>query len=285
MAETDQLLAAFPPGSGYRRRRDRAFGRAADAVLTARQLAIGLGREIDKVAEGMPQRRVLALGVYSDRGAAEIRAAVKRLRRTRHDLQVALGSLGDTAPRLEAETALTEMQGGKFANLNRLAETASPLAADWVLLIDDDVELPRRFLDRLLCVAEELRLDLAQPALSRDSHGAWEVNRRRPAMARQTQFVEIGPVLLISRRAWRVLAPFPEAGMGWGLCLHWAALAEQHGWRLGVVDATAVRHSRPPATDYDRSAAKAAAAELLAANDHISRAEAERVVASHSGLS
>jgi hypothetical protein len=277
------VLEVLPPDSGYRRRRDRAIGRLADIALSARQQASGIGREIDRAAEEIPRRRVLALAVYGDPGPMP--AAVKELRESRHELTISLGALGDAPTSLAVETALSGMEGGKFANLNRLAEGANPLAADWVMVLDDDIELPRHFLDRMICVAEALRLDLAQPALSRASHGAWDVNRRRSAMARETGFVEIGPAVLISRRAWRELAPFPEAGMGWGLCLHWAALAKRHGWRLGVIDAVPVRNeSRPPAAGYDRDAAKAAAAELLASHEHISSEEAERTIARHSGL-
>src|SRR4029079_14474733 len=94
-------------------------------------------------------------------------AAIRELRRTRHELVVRLGALGEAAPALSAETARSGMTGGKFAHLHRLHEHAEPLAADWVLLIDDDVRLPRRFLDRLLTVAELLRLHPAPPALTR----------------------------------------------------------------------------------------------------------------------
>jgi hypothetical protein len=278
-----EILEVLPPDSGYRRRRDRVSGRVADAALGLRQLAMGIGREIDRASEELPRRKVLALGVYGD---GELMAdAVERLEETRHELSVSLGALGAGAPGLEAVTAATGMRAGKFANLNRLAESASPLAADWILLLDDDVVLPRKFGDRMVCIAERLGLDLAQPALSRASHGAWEVNRRRAAMARQTRFVEIGPAVLLSRRAWRELTPFPEAGMGWGLCLHWAAIARTEGWKVGVVDAVPIRNeSRPPAADYDRGEAKRAAAELLASSDHISREEAELVLARYPGL-
>ena len=34
--------------------------------------------------------------------------------------------------------------------------------------------------------------------------------------------------------------------MGWGLDVHWAALAREHGWRCGVVDAVSIRHRRRP---------------------------------------
>jgi hypothetical protein len=279
----EELLAALPPDSGYRRRRDRVAGRVADAGLGLRQLAMGIGREIDRTSEELPRRKVLALGVYGN--GTQMASAVERLGETHHDLRVSLGALGEADPALEAVTAATRMEAGKFANLNRLAESASPLAADWILLLDDDIVLPKKFLDRMVLVAERLDLDLAQPALSRASHGAWNVNRRRASMARQTRFVEIGPAVLLSRRAWRELTPFPEAGMGWGLCLHWAAVARREGWKVGVVDAVPIRNeSRPPAADYDRGEAKRAAAELLASSDHISREEAELVVASHPGL-
>jgi len=78
--------------------------------------------------------------------------------------------------------------------------------------------------------------------------------------------------VLLSRRAWKALTPFPEDGMGWGLCLHWAAVARREGWKLGVVDAVPIRNeSRPPAAGYDVSDAKRAAAELLGSREHISR--------------
>lgn len=284
-SDLGSALAELPRGPGVRGRRRRALGRVLDLALEARQRAAGVGREIDRAAEEMPKRRVLALGIYGTGGAVPMAAALQRLRETRHELTVALGALGAAHPMLSSDTVRERMAGGKFANLNLLAESAAPLAADWVVVLDDDIELPPHFLDRLLCVAERLDLELAQPALSRASHGAWKVNRRRPAMARQTQFVEIGPALAISRRAWRELTPFPEAGMGWGLCLHWGALARHHGWKLGVIDAVPVRNeSRPPAAGYDRAAARRAAAELLASSEHITHAEAEQVLATHAGL-
>ncbi len=35
--------------------------------------------------------------------------------------------------------------------------------------------------------------------------------------------------------------------MGWGLDVHWAALAREHGWRCGIVDAVSIRHRAAPA--------------------------------------
>ena len=44
----------------------------------------------------------------------------------------------------------------------------------------------------------------------------------------------------------RELLPFPALRYGWGLDLHWAALAAERGWRLGIVDALPVRHEQRP---------------------------------------
>ena len=63
-----------------------------------------------------------------------------------------------------------------------------------------------------------------------------------------------------SGRSWRfttsrssALLPFPPLRFGWGLDQHWSALALEHGWRIGVVDATPIRHGlRRIAASYDR---------------------------------
>jgi hypothetical protein len=274
------------PRSKLRRRLRRSTvgrwtGRVADLALDARQRALGIGRELDELAAEGPRREVLVLGIYAGDGV-ELEAALRPIRESLHNVRVALGSMGQASPGLAAETVLTDMRGGKFANLNRVAETAGPLAADWVLLVDDDIAVGRHFLDRLLVIAERFRLDLVQPALSRASYGWWNVNRRHPALLRETRFVEIGPVVLMRRDVYRTLTPFPEEGMGWGLCLHWAALAQGEGWRLGVIDAVPVRHeSRRYASAIDVSGARAAAERLLAGREHVTYEEAETVLARH----
>ena len=87
-----------------------------------------------------------------------------------------------TSDRHELRRRFAEMRAGrgKFENLNDVVDAE----ADWLVLIDDDVVLPQRFLDRFVAVCEKLRLDLAQPAQTLASHAAWRVVRRRPLVAR-----------------------------------------------------------------------------------------------------
>src|SRR5439155_11561106 len=145
---------------------------------------------------------------------------------------------------------------GKWANVNAALAAAPPGDADWLLIVDDDVVLPRGFLDRFVLLAEAFGFRLAQPAHAFASHAAWDVTRRRPGvLAHRTRFVEIGPVTALSARAAAELTPFPDLRMGWGLDARWSAIAAERGWPIGVIDATPVRHLRPVAGDYPRDAA------------------------------
>jgi hypothetical protein len=198
------------------------------------------GARLDELAAAAPVRDVLVVSIYRP-GARRLPGTLAELRRTRHSLRVALGAMGEPDAGLAAETVATRLAGGKFANVN--AVLAATGEADWTLVVDDDVVLPRRFLDRFLGVCESLELALAQPAQSLASHAAWPVTRRRAgSLARETRFVEIGPVTCFRRDVLAALRPFPELRFGWGLDLHWAAVAGERGWRLGIVDALPVRH-------------------------------------------
>ncbi len=184
------------------------------------------------------------LGVYAPDDAAAMARSVAELRAGRRPVRVALGALGEASDGLHDETLLAGRSGrGKFENLNALLERVAHADARWILVVDDDVELPRRFLDRFLAVTERLGFELAQPAQRHTSHAAWpHLRRARGSVARHTRMVEIGPLTAFGPAAAAELLPFPPLRMGWGLDAHWGALAPERGWRLGVVDATPIRH-------------------------------------------
>jgi hypothetical protein len=109
------------------------------------------------------------------------------------------------------------------------------------------------------------------------------VTRRHPgSVVRETSFVEIGPVTAFAKPTFPVLLPFPELRMGWGLDMHWAALARQHGWRCGIVDAVAIRHRvAPAAAGYGREQAVAEARSFLATRPYLSAHEAAQTLSTH----
>jgi hypothetical protein len=208
---------------------------------------------------------VLVLSVVRPELAGAAAAAGRRLERSRHHVDIR-----PIAPQPGA---------GKWRNLNDALKANPVEGYDWLLIVDDDTALPAGFLDAFIAEAERRGFRLAQPAHAFDSHAAWRVTRRAPlASSRRTRFVEIGPVTALHSSTFDVLLPFPDLQMGWGLDVHWAAVAEEHGWPVGIVDLTPIRHTRPVAADYPREAAMAEAQRFLAERPYIPREQAAEVL-------
>jgi hypothetical protein len=215
-----------------------------------------------------PRREVLVVSAVRSERVLTYDAAIAELRRTRHSLTVA---------RRDAGT------GGRFENFNELLEGQPLEQFDWLLLLDDDVVLPRGFLDGMLHQAEQFGLRLAQPAHRIRSHAAWRVTRRhRASTTRETAFVEIGPATLLHRDTFAALLPFPPLRMGWGVDAYWASVAREHGWPIGVVDVLTVAHRIAPAAGgYSREAAVAEARGFLAEHPYLPAVELQRTLVVH----
>ncbi len=237
---------------------------AADAVALARAEPLRLRR----AAAAAPRRRVLVLAIERRDVPNVLAAARTELLRSHHDVRFVAGEAGTR---------------GKFENLNALLADHSPDGYDWLLVLDDDVLVPRGFLDTFLFLAERFELRLAQPAHRQRSHAAFAVTRRRiGSVARETRFVEIGPLTAFQHSTFEALLPFPPLRIGWGLDAHWSAVARERGWRIGVIDATPVRHGlRLIASSYDRRDAVAEARAFLSTRPYTPATEAQRTVAVH----
>jgi hypothetical protein len=240
----------------------------ADARADAVSIAMGQSWRLRRVARRLPRRRILALGVERTDVPNLLSSARRELLRSRHDVKFASIDAGDR---------------GRFENLNGLLAANPPDGYDWLIVIDDDVTLPASFLDSFIFLAERFQLRLAQPAHRARSHAAWQVTRRRPGVvARETAYVEIGPLVAFNHEVFDALLPFPELRVGWGLDLHWSAIARERGWRIGVVDATPLRHGlRLTASAYDRADAVAEARRFLADRPYTTAAEAQRTLVTH----
>jgi hypothetical protein len=239
-----------------------------DAIADGVALARLLPSRLRRAAAASPRRRVLTLAIERADTANLLAAAHAELLRSRHEVEFVATDAG---------------RRGKFENLQKLLAAHPALGHDWLLVIDDDVALPAGFLDAFVFLAERFGLALAQPAHRRRSHAAWDVTRRRAgAIVRETSFVEIGPVFAFHAKAFDALLPFPPLRVGWGLDVHWSAVARERGWRLGVIDATPVGHGlRPIATSYDRQAAIDEAREFLAGKPYTKAGEAQRTLVTH----
>jgi GT2 family glycosyltransferase len=246
------------PGSGEVSGKRATLAAAADRALDLESVARRRRLRTDQRA--MPRRRVLALNLWRQDAPTLVDSIRAEVERSRHEVELAAAPAGP---------------GGKFENLNALVGSRDTGAYDWIVVIDDDVDLPKGFLDDFLAAADRAGLEIAQPAHRLQSHAAWPVTRRRPwSSARRTTFVEIGPVTAFGPEAATTLLPFPDLKMGWGLDAHWAAVAREHGWAIGVVDATPIGHTlRPAAEGYPREAAIAEGRAYLAGRPYLRREE------------
>jgi GT2 family glycosyltransferase len=255
--------------SGTLGRRTALLGAAKD--LRARVSGLRGRVALARAARRGPARRVHVVGVARPEHLRTVARLRQELARSRHTVDL---HLVPPAP-----------GAGKWANVNAALLATPPAGADWLLIVDDDVVLPRGFLDRFIAAAEAFGLELAQPAHAFASHAAWDVTRRRPGvLARRTRFVEIGPVTALSARAAAELLPFPDLRMGWGLDGAWSALAAEKGWAIGVVDVTPVRHLRPVAASYPRDAAIAEAEAFLDGRAYVTRDEAAETLVAYRAL-
>jgi len=248
----------------------RATGKAlvADGLCDLIAVARLQPWRLRRAARSAPPRRVLALAVERDDVPNLLAGARHELERSRHHVTFASTTAGDQ---------------GKFENLDALLAEHPAAGHDWVLVLDDDVQLPAGFLDQFLFLVERFGLRLAQPAHRRRSHAAFHVTRRRPdSVVRETAFVEIGPVVALHSTVFDELLPFPPLRAGWGLDLHWSAIAAANGWPIGIVDATPIRHGlRQIASSYDRGAAVAEARAFLADRPYTTARGAQRTYRTH----
>jgi len=116
------------------------------------------------------------------------------------------------------------------------------------LFLDDDVEIGAAQIEALFAAQRAHGLDLAQPALTRDSDTAWPFLKEPAAGSGvlRVSTVEIMAPLFSRRALERTGWAFAETVSGWGsdLLIGPAARAAFGPASVGVIASTAVRHAR-----------------------------------------
>jgi hypothetical protein len=144
---------------------------------------------------------------------------------------------------------------------------------EYVIVVDDDIRLPDHFLDKFLDLQTALGFSLAQPARTTNSYIDHPVVKQvEGVVARQTLFVEIGPVTSFHRSIFNIVFPFDlTSPMGWGYENIWAYRLHHEGFRMGIIDSYPVDHSlRATATYYNWKEAGAGADRILRSQKHFS---------------
>lgn len=156
---------------------------------------------------------------------------------------------GDPERHRDTCILLHECPGPKFAGLaDFVAKHASLIARyEFVWFPDDDLLASARTISEFFAVCRRARLAVAQPALTPSSPHTWPITLQRcEGDLRVTNFVEVmAPCFQVAQ--FHHFAPtFALSDSGWGLEWVWADVAaRQSGLRMGIVDATPIRHTRP----------------------------------------
>ena len=236
--------------------------------------------------DGAESRRALVLGVYLA-GKPNTAAHIAETLARSEDLAVqqrwvALGDDSCAGAELRSVTALTVTEPTpKYSLLNRLLAEEDLASYDFVLTTDDDIVLPDGFLDLFLGVQAGVGFDLAQPARTSNSHVDFPmVLQQRGVLARQTLFVEIGPLVSFGREIYDFVFPFDETNpMGWGFENVWSHLLRDRGKSEGIIDAVPVDHSiRMPVAYYEWADAASDRERYLARHPHLPLEECLRVL-------
>jgi hypothetical protein len=226
--------------------------------------------------------KVLVLGIYlGDRANCVAHLARRFAQSDVLEVEQRWLALGpaDADPAVAAVTrACVPGRVPKFTLLNRLIEAGDIERFDHIVFSDDDAFVQRGFLDRYIRLVRHFGFSVAQPARSWHSHYDHEFVLAKPwLVARETRFVEIGPVFCFDRAAARLLLPFDESSpMGWGYDYVWPAVLATQRLRMGVIDAVRVDHSiRPQAATYRKASETELMAQYIRSHPHVAHAQSQ----------
>ena len=205
----------------------RRIARGIVKSLPLRELRHRLFLDSSAAASGatLPgaSRRVLVVGVYlatRDHSAEHLARAFAQVHPNIDVVQrwVAIGPASTSADLGRVTVLQVASPVPKFVLMNRVFADVDMGSFDYVLVVDDDIYLPRHFLPSFLAYQEAFDFALAQPARAWHSHFDHAIALRRPwLLARRTRFVECGPLVSFRRDAAAALLPFAHPQQLWGL--------------------------------------------------------------------
>ena len=189
---------------------------------------------------------------------------------------IALNKVSSHPEVLKVTTKLYDHRVSKYSLVNTLLKAGDFQNFDYIIMTDDDIHLKRNFLPTFLAHQIQLGFAVAQPARAWHSYFDLSFPLRRPWLrARQTRFVECGPLVSMRADAASLLLPFDEAAPMWGLDLTWPTVIEANDLTMGIVDALSVDHSlRPQGKTYSRIQEQEAMEQFLKNKPHLMPQEA-----------
>ena len=155
---------------------------------------------------------------------------------------------GDAAYSPVADERVAAAKGGKWNVLcEQFAAFPELLGAyDYFWIPDDDIQTDSATIDGLFRIAAAEGLPLCQPSLTPDSYFSYVHTVQSPSFRlRYTTFVEIMAPCMSRQALLRVIPHARQSTTGFGLNRIWALLEDDNRHRAAIIDAVAVRHTRP----------------------------------------
>ena len=221
------------------------------------------------------RKRVLVLGVYLANKQNNIEdtvltlSAVTQYKVVQH--WVALGGGPPTKAVAGVTAEILVENTPKFEIINGLLAKEDLAQYEYLLMVDDDIVLPHNFIDHYISLQSELSFCIAQPARTSNSYIDHPITeQQKGVLARQTMFVEIGPVVSFHRSVYELVFPFDlTSPMGWGYENVWSYRLAQRKMKMGIIDAVPVDHSlRKPLAYYSWDDADRERALYLSKHEH-----------------
>lgn len=157
-----------------------------------------------------------------------------------------VSAYSEDAPRAGADL-WRFIPGTKVAGYAATLEVYPELASRYqsVALIDDDIECCSEAIDRCFQIGLEYNLDIWQPSLTLDSYFSYAVTLNNDLFKlRYTNFIEMMCPFFRSERLVRMRQLY-SLGFETGIDLVWCSESEIAQRKLAVIDAVAVKHTRP----------------------------------------
>jgi hypothetical protein len=152
-------------------------------------------------------------------------------------------------PKIFSDCALHySVKGGKWEGLHAFFAANPDVFEkyDWIWLPDDDIATTTESINRLFDLTQRHALEVAQPSLTWDSYFSLLITLQNPCFElRWTNFAEIMVPVFRTQFLRTIVPTFAGRRFGTGLDYIWARWMPDPWYRTAIIDAVAVRHTRP----------------------------------------
>ncbi len=166
---------------------------------------------------------------------------------------VVLYYYGDKKPPSIDVEQIEIRKGMKFQNFVHFLSKNDISTYDAIWVVDDDMRMKTKPINRMFKVFSKFGLLLAQPSFKEGGHIAWPITRHDPeCVLRYTNFVENNACVMSTQVIPLFLETFKDAGTGFGVDFIWPKILEYPTDKIAVIDASKCLHRLSKFSELDQ---------------------------------